>query len=169
MRRINWFLLLFAAALLTWTALPRYLPEGLRPDLILIVVLFTALSAPPEDALPLSWVAGLVKDVLTTGPLGQYALLYLLLAALLLRLKPLFDTRAALARVLIGAAAHLACEGAGLLIEGMRAGVWPDAAARNLLLLSALVTGILTPLLSRPLDRIAGRLGLERRRLGWVR
>jgi rod shape-determining protein MreD len=169
MRSLNWAILLIVAAALAWTALPRYVGGGLRPDLLLILVVFTALSAPPEDALAFSWFAGFVKDLLTVGPLGEYALLYLLLAAALLRVKTMFDTRVALSRLVIGAAAHFLCEGTYAVTEGLRTGFWPDAATRNLLLGSAVVTGALTPLLCRPLDRIGGWLGLERRRAGWVR
>ena len=169
MRVLNWAILLLLTALLAWTALPRYVSAGLRPDLILILVIFTALSGPPEDALVLSWFAGLIKDVLTIGPLGEYSLLYLLLAAGLLRLKTMFDTRAAVSRLLIGAAACFVCEGLYGVTEGLRTGFWPDAVSRSIWISSAIVTGAATPLLCRPLDRIGGWLGMERRRPGWVR
>lgn len=169
MRLLNWAILLLAAALLAWVALPRYVPDGLRPDLLLILVVFTALSAPPEDALALSWFAGFVKDILTVGPLGEYALLYLLLAAGLLRVKTMFDTRVAVSRLLIGAAAHFLCEGTYGVTEGLRTGLWPDAVSRSLWISSAIVTGAATPLLCRPLDWIGGWLGVERRRFGLVR
>ena len=80
MRVGSWLLALAVVALLACGPLPRYIPPAWRPDIFVILVVFAALRAEPGrdgDALALCWLTGLAKDLLSSGPVGQYALLYL--------------------------------------------------------------------------------------------
>jgi len=76
----SWLLTLMVVALLACGPLPRHVPPAWRPDLFVILVAFAALRAPAgreTDALVLCWLTGLAKDLLSAGPVGQYALLCL--------------------------------------------------------------------------------------------
>ncbi|KPJ63007.1 MAG: hypothetical protein AMS15_02010 [Planctomycetes bacterium DG_23] len=61
--------------------------EGIRPDLLLLFALYLGLYGRREDALVGSWLAGLCKDFLTMGHIGVYALLFLLFAVFLSRIR----------------------------------------------------------------------------------
>ena len=50
--------------------------QGAEPDFVLLAVVFIALNAPREPALTGCFVLGLLKDLLTLGPLGLSALAY---------------------------------------------------------------------------------------------
>jgi rod shape-determining protein MreD len=82
---IPWLLAIAAAALaVELTLLSNVAWAGARPDLLIPVVIFAALfAAEPSHVLGTAWVAGLMRDLGTAGPLGQYALIYLVIAWIL--------------------------------------------------------------------------------------
>ena len=114
-------LLLAAAALVVETTLLSGVAwAGARPDLLMPVVMFAALFFPdPSRALGAAWGAGLLRDLGSAGPLGQYALIYLVVAfcmagarGMIFREHPL--TQAAVGGIGAGAAglASAACTAA---------------------------------------------------------
>jgi len=70
-----------AALVVEMTLLADLAWAGARPDLLVPIVVFAALFAPePSHAFGMAWGIGLMRDLGTAGPLGQYALIYLVLA-----------------------------------------------------------------------------------------
>lgn len=68
--RVTGLALAVAAALVGQTALGRYFAGGLLIDLVLIVVVFAALSFGPVTGLVTGTIAGLVQDAMATGIVG---------------------------------------------------------------------------------------------------
>lgn len=56
--------------------------DAARPDLLLLLVIYWALSAPRIAGLSLAWLCGLAIDLLKGTTLGQHALAFLLVAFL---------------------------------------------------------------------------------------
>jgi rod shape-determining protein MreD len=75
-------LILAAAALVVETTLlSRVAWAGARPDLLMPAILYAALFFPdPSRAMGAAWGVGLLRDLGSAGPLGQYALIYLVVA-----------------------------------------------------------------------------------------
>lgn len=78
MRWLRLVLVLVVISLLESTILATFDWYYFRPDLFLLVVLFLALRPPTRLGYLCYWLAGLVKDLFSLGPLGAYALLLLL-------------------------------------------------------------------------------------------
>jgi rod shape-determining protein MreD len=74
--------MLLAALMLTLqsTVAPHLALFGARPDLLLPVVVFFALHAPPRDAIVGGWLIGLCADLMSVERLGLIALSYVLVA-----------------------------------------------------------------------------------------
>jgi rod shape-determining protein MreD len=101
----------------------RFSHRFLRPDLVLLLVVFLALEAPPPHALWAALVLGLLRDLGSAGRLGASALVLLPATALLaaatrrlVRESPLVDAALTLAFV-AGCGAALAV-GTALLSPG---------------------------------------------------
>jgi rod shape-determining protein MreD len=133
MRTGSWLLALAIAALLACNLLPRCVPAGWRPDLFAVLVALVALRAEPgrgSDTLALCWMTGLAKDLLSAGPVGQYALLYLAAGVALGRVRPALGARSAMAGAALTWVGALATEGVAawaLGREGSR--LWPAPGA----------------------------------------
>jgi rod shape-determining protein MreD len=74
----------FVGLLLSIVPLPRFL-ELLRPDCLLLVVIWFALMAPRSGGLFFAWCAGLALDAFQGVVLGQHALAFVLIAYLVHR------------------------------------------------------------------------------------
>jgi rod shape-determining protein MreD len=61
--------------------------KGIRPDLLLLFALYLGLYGRREDVVVGSWLAGLCKDFLTIGPIGAFAVLFLLFGLLMARTR----------------------------------------------------------------------------------
>ena len=144
MRLGGWFLALTVVVLLACGPLPRYLPPGWRPDLFVILVTFVALRAEPgqaADALTLCWMTGLAKDLLSAGPVGEYALLYLAAGAAFLRVRPALGARSAAAGAALAWAAALFTECVAAWAVGREGGrLWTMPGAFRGVLSASLVT-----------------------------
>ncbi len=159
----NWCLVFLGLSLLGSTAVPCYLPEALRPDLFVVMTVFLAVRAPTSEALPLCWFTGLGKDLLSGGPLGGYALLYLTVGLAMLWVRSSPGARSALAYAVLGCLAYLVTESVYLGVASAHAGVWPAGRALRALLTASLVTAGLTPVCVWGLDRLGGWLGTRKR------
>jgi rod shape-determining protein MreD len=69
------------ALMLTILPLPHWL-EVLRPDLVLLVVIYWSLTAPRFAGLTFAWLCGFGIDVIRGMVFGQHALAFLLVATL---------------------------------------------------------------------------------------
>ncbi|MFA7386454.1 MAG: rod shape-determining protein MreD, partial [Thiohalobacteraceae bacterium] len=79
------FVSLAAALLLTSVPLPDDL-RILRPDWVLLVLIYWSMALPHRAGVGTAWLLGLVVDVLTGTLLGQHALAYSLVIFLTLKL-----------------------------------------------------------------------------------
>jgi len=158
MPRRRFLLLLFLLALPAASLLPKWVASPYRPDFFALLLLLAVLRARPEKVLPLAWGVGLAKDLLSAGPLGEYALLYLLAGYILLQLRRILSVRLAVIRAGLAFGTVLATESAYLLTHVFLQsrvghtpagadGILPLASEFRVVLLSALVTAILSPLL----------------------
>ncbi|MCK6440592.1 MAG: rod shape-determining protein MreD [Planctomycetes bacterium] len=135
---------------------------GVWPDVISLYALFFALHANERGRYLPCMALGLMRDLLSAGPLGTYAILYGLLYRLLTpHRKSLFRenplTLALLAGVVVAGinlAHHMS-----LVLTGAGVG-WGTALTRSLLI--GLVSAPLMPLLSFMMKWLLGRLGVER-------
>lgn len=86
------------------------------PDLMLLFAIYLALYGPIEDA-PLSgWMLGFAKDLLSTGTLGLYAVLFLTVSFFLSRVRTDIFTETIRARAING--------GIGTLVVYLAAAGW---------------------------------------------
>ena len=166
MRVGSWLLALAVVALLACGPLPRHLPPGWRPDLFVILVVFVALRAPAEraaEALALCWMTGLAKDLLSSGPVGQYALLCLAAGAAIGRSRPAWGASSAAAGAALAWAAAFATESVAAWAIGRAGGsLWPMPGAFRGVLSASLVTACAAWPFFIGLDRLLRRKGSAR-------
>jgi rod shape-determining protein MreD len=82
------FLVLMVTALILQSALaPRIEVLGVRPDWLLVVVVFFSMHASARDALLGAWLTGACADLLTVERFGVLALSYALAAMLVLSIR----------------------------------------------------------------------------------
>jgi rod shape-determining protein MreD len=157
MQRRRFLLLLLLLALPAASLLPKWVASEYRPDFFALLLLLAVFRARTEKALPLAWGVGLVKDLFSAGPLGEYALLYLLAGFVLLRLRRILTTRLAVVRAALAFGTVLATESACLCIQVFiqsrhgpvagASGLFPLASEFRTLLFAAATTAVLSPLL----------------------
>jgi rod shape-determining protein MreD len=132
-----------------------------------ILVGFAALHMPPgrdADALALCWMTGLSKDLLSSGPLGQYALLYLAAGAVIARMRPALDARSAVSGAALACAAAFMTECVAAWAGGREGGrLWPLPGAFRGVLSASLVTACVAWPFFRCLDRLLRRKGEAKR------
>ena len=75
------FVSVLAALALTIFHLPQWL-DILRPDILLLVVIYWSLTAPRIAGLTFAWLCGFAIDVNTGVVFGQHALAFLLVATI---------------------------------------------------------------------------------------
>jgi rod shape-determining protein MreD len=153
MRLGKWLLALLTAALLACVPLARHAPSPWRPDLFMILAAFAALRAEGADALALCWMTGLAKDLLSAGPPGEYALLYLAAGAAMVRVRAWMGARAAptAAALVWAAAAATECVAAW---ASARQGLWAAPGAFGGVLSASLITACAALPLFPLLDRV---------------
>ena len=159
MRRSSWLLALAVLAVLGSVAVPRHIPEVFRPDLFLLLVVFSASRAPRQRAPALCWLIGLAKDLLSAGPLGGYALLYLAAGFAILRVRQSANTRVFLVQALTAFLAAFATEGLHFLMVSVGEGFAIASGDVRTLFMSSLFTALLAPLCFWSLERFTMRRG----------
>ncbi|HKS15973.1 MAG TPA: rod shape-determining protein MreD [Planctomycetota bacterium] len=127
---------------------------GARPDLLVPIVAFAALFATePSRALGTAWAVGLMRDLGTAGPLGQYALIYLVLAWSITALRPLLFREHPLTQVAVGGiAAAFAGLAAAACTAAFTGGI-PLTLVLARTLSSAAITALVAPLAVTVLSR----------------
>jgi len=142
-------LLVASVALIVETALLTNTGwAGGRPDLLIPIVCFAALfAAEPAQALWISWGVGLLRDLGTAGPLGQYALIYLAIAWVLVGVRTLLFREHPITQAAVGGAcAGLAGLASAACTSAFDGGI-PLGLALSRSLGSALITALLAPVL----------------------
>ena len=79
------FLSFIAAFILSMLPLPQIL-QTVRPEFVLLVLIYWCIALPSRVGVGVAWLAGLVFDVSTDSLLGQHALTFALVAYLAIQL-----------------------------------------------------------------------------------
>lgn len=158
-----WIALIGYAAVAAQNTLCGFMAVGrVAPDLVLAVAIFLALVAPTYPALYAAWGLGLARDMTSGGPLGAWALLFLLAAAGVILCRRHFYIEKAPARLAVSVLAAVAVNAAYLAAEGATSGRRVPLGAGALQVLGrSLYTGAAAAV-------VAWLLGHWRRRLGLV-
>ena len=169
MRWLAFILLAVAAVILQSSALPRLTVFGARPDLLLIITIFIALYAHPQDAVAGGWGLGLLADLLSIERLGLLALTYGAVAFLVLIVREyIFKYRASSQLVLAGLLALLVQAG-WLVYQGLSYG-WSVGLANGsaaALAGSAAYTALFAPVVLQLLLRRARWFGFPQPRYSY--
>lgn len=90
MSRVLFFVMILALVLAQYTVLPRYMPLGIAPDIVLVVLFYRFLRCGLQEALLWIFVIGIVLDILALDRLGAHplSLVPLVIAAQPLRSRP---------------------------------------------------------------------------------
>ena len=163
MKLHNWALVFIVFALAATVALPRYVSGPVRPDCFIVMIVFLSVRAPRRQALALCWATGLARDIVSGGPLGAYALIYLASGLIIVRARAMTNLNMAPTRAAVGFFAAFLAEWIHAAATGRSAGPWPTAGTTNLLLTASLITGICTALCAWILDRNGKWLGIRGR------
>lgn len=136
------------------------IPGG-GPDLVLLLVIFLALYGPMEDAPIAGWLLGIAKDSLSAGTFGLHAVLFMVMAFLLSRIRADIFLEYNVSHAFNAAVStFLAYLGAGVwhsLDGGRFFGILPTAAG------VAVWNGLLAPLVFVAFFRLSRLLGTVRR------
>ena len=79
------FISFLLAFILSMVPLPQFL-QAVRPEFVVIVLIYWCIALPSRVGVGIGWVAGLVYDVSTDALLGQHALTFALIAYLSIKL-----------------------------------------------------------------------------------
>lgn len=166
------FILLAAAALTLQSAIaPRVAPFGIRPDWLLVVVVFFALHGRAPDAVAGAWVLGMCADLMTVERAGLIALTYTLIAILVCSTREYLFRRRAGTQFFVTLAACVMVRLAWTIYyrvlydpaDSLLATLATDVA------MGSLYTAVWAPPLHRGLLHISRTLGLPRPRYTYAR
>lgn len=108
-------------------------------------------------------MTGLAKDLLSSGPVGEYALLYLAAGAAISRIRPAWGARSAAAGAALAWAAAFATESVAAWALGREGGsLWPAPGAFRGVLGASLITACVAWPFFMSLDRLLRRKGRAR-------
>jgi rod shape-determining protein MreD len=147
LRKFRLFVTLLVCGVLVTCALPWVAVRDVRPDLFLIVALAAALVGKTDRVLWAAWATGLAKDFFSAGPPGAYAMVFLLMALLMLRIRPFLVTELPYVQALLALTASLTCQilyFCGMWIYHPHIGIWTSLLQAGI---SAGLTAAVTPLL----------------------
>lgn len=158
-------LLLAALTLAAQTVLvPRCEIAAARPDLLLIVVVFFALHAPPRRAILVGWAIGFLADLMSIERMGLMSLTYAASALLLVSIRDSLFQRGSVAQFFVTLFLGLAIRAAwAVYVQVLYAA---SIGPLRTIVLSACFTAILAPFAIALLSRAAPLLGVPRRMSG---
>jgi rod shape-determining protein MreD len=157
MRRLALILLMALAALLQASLVPAFRPLGVVPNLALVIFVLVSLELATSEALVLGVAAGLVLDIASGANFGLWMGVFMLVAlicGLLHRAGIELDRLpVALILVLVATVVMAAVIWIGLATTISR---WPGLSFGGRLVIELMINLILTMLLRRPLQLLAG-------------
>lgn len=151
---------LFTALLLQQVVVPAFEIAGWRPDLILLTVVAVAITDGAGSGARYGFFAGLGADLLSGGNhlVGLSALVFLLVGDGLGRLRPYLSGTGRVGEAALGAVAGAVSFGMfGGLSLLLDLGQFTPGLLLKGLVATALWTGLLTPLVTRPMAAISRR------------
>jgi len=141
--------------------------KRITPDLLLVVVVVLAFwPGGEDDVLVACWVLGLMKDLLSSAPLGSYAFSFGLLALLIRQLREMIYGDRLLPMMLVTVLGSFGVEQMVYLLSGFK-GIDFGGHYRELskmMVFSALLSALVMPYINWLLQKINRRLGLPRGR-----
>ncbi len=136
-----------AALIVEMTAGDAFSWGGARPELVMLAALYAALFArDPGQGMVACWSLGLLKDLGSAGPPGWHALLFLLAAAFVTRIRLLVYRDHVATQLVCGAAGAALLALATALCVSITAGSIPAGVWAGRTLASAVLTGLAAPL-----------------------
>jgi len=144
MHKINPLLALIivvSAALIQISAFGYISIYGIKPDLLLVIMVFFALSATRQEAIRAALVLGMIKDVASFSVFGSYSITFLLMAIFLNYHEGKFYREKAFTQIILLFASYLAMS---LLIFGFNLLAYKTAFSYQTLLDVAIKGGAYT-------------------------
>lgn len=144
-----------AALALELTLLDLFSIHGARAEILLALACFAALFArTPQQGLMTAWILGLIKDLGSAGPLGLHALLFLAMAAAVLRARRPLDQWLPVMRLALPFMAACAVNFATALFVSVTSGALSGDLMVTRILVSAFATALAAPVLFLILGRV---------------
>jgi len=140
---------------------PRIELAGARPDFLLILVVFFALSGSPRRGVLIGWGVGFFADLLSVERMGLLSLSYGLTALTLVSIREYLFQRGPITQVLVTLIFALAIR-AGWTVY-VRVLYGGSAGSPRELLITSLYTAVLAPVACGLLGRVAPVFGMPRR------
>ena len=157
MRWLTFLILVVLVVCLQSTVAPRLTVLGGRPDWVLVLVVFYALHARVDHALPGGWVTGGLADLMSIERFGLLSLSYALAAAAVFAVREWMFTRHPLTHFCVTLAAALAVR---TVWSFYRMAMDLPGEATPVLLWSCVYTALWAPLVHWVLLRVPKLLGL---------
>ena len=128
---------------------------GIKPDLLLIIVVFFSLSCSIDAAIKSALAAGLIKDITSSLTLGSYTIAFLLLAIFLNYQQRRFFIERVSTQALITFAFYFGTAVLALSINFLSVKTaFPDYSFMEVIFKAAIYTGIISPVIFFILSRI---------------
>jgi rod shape-determining protein MreD len=130
------------------TVLDTFSFRGARAEVLLALACFAALFArDSRQGLAAAWIAGLVKDLGSAGPLGLHALLFLAAGWVVLQVRQVLFREAPLTQLTVAFVATCWVNTASALFVSATSGGIPPMVILGKTLLAALLTAAATPVM----------------------
>lgn len=149
------FLLIICAGLIQATALGYVSLLGVKPDLLLTIVVFFSLSCVRNDAIKTAVAAGLIKDITSSSILGGHTISFLLVALLLNYHQRKFYKERSSTQFLVTFFCYFFASLLALLLNIVSyKGLIPDYPFLDIALKGAVYTGFISPLVFFTLSKV---------------
>lgn len=129
-------------------------PAGYKPDLVLILVLWTALRADVPTGMGFAFLGGTVVDLLSGSPTGLFALIYCVIFVACWSLNSTFEIDRPTGRIVTASGATLLAAGAVLLTRRLAGPVGIGAQTFHMIIARSIIAGIVCLVAIPLLDRM---------------
>lgn len=146
------------------TVMPRFDVWGIRPDLVLVLVVFFAMHARMPDAAVGAWVLGMMADLMSIERPGLMAMSYMLVSIMVAASREYFFRYRSLTQIIVTWGACFVVQAVWM---GYRRFLYPDGSTWwadlfTFVVPCAVYTGLFAPLLHKILLPMSKALGIER-------
>ncbi|MCH8148832.1 MAG: rod shape-determining protein MreD, partial [Planctomycetes bacterium] len=170
MRWLTLVLLGSLFVLVQTTVLPRFDVWGIRPDLVLVLVVFLGMHARMPDAAVGAWVLGMMADLMSVERPGLMAMSYMLVSIMVASSREYFFRYRSLTQIFVTWAACFVVQAAWMAYRHVlyAGGVswWADLF--TFVVPCALYTGLFAPPVHKMLLPLSKALGIERPRYSYA-
>lgn len=155
-RDINYFLIAISfliGVFLTIMPLPHW-AIWIRPQWMFAILLFWVITLPLQCGVGLAWIVGILMDLITGTPLGEQAIIFVLLTYIILKIHSYIAHFSLLQQAVFIAIFSFF----NIILEGLILGFAGHGTHIALHSLSAITTAIIWPLLFLILDKFQPRV-----------